>query len=52
VFFPKEKLNKFRGKWIEKNRKFYFPTYHPAAGLRFPRIRKILEEDFKKLRNI
>jgi DNA polymerase len=51
VFFPKEKLKDFRGKWIEKNGKFYFPTYHPAAGLRFPKIRKILEEDLKKLRN-
>jgi DNA polymerase len=51
VFFPGEKLSNFRGKWIEKNGKFYFPTYHPAAGLRFPKIRKILKEDFKKLRN-
>jgi DNA polymerase len=50
VFFPKEKLKKFRGKWIKKGGKFYFPTYHPAAGLRFPKVRKILEEDFKKLR--
>jgi uracil-DNA glycosylase family 4 len=50
VFFPKEKLNKFRGKWIEKNGKFYFPTYHPAAGLRFPKIREILERDFKKIK--
>jgi DNA polymerase len=51
VFFPKEKLNNFRGKWIERDGKFYFPTYHPAAGLRFPKIKKILERDFKKLGN-
>jgi DNA polymerase len=51
VFFPKQKLGDFRGKWIEKKGKFYFPTYHPAAGLRFPKIKKILEKDFKKLRN-
>lgn len=49
VFFPKEKLGKFRGQWIQKGGKLYFPTYHPAAGLRFPKIRKILEEDFKNL---
>jgi len=49
VFFPKEKLTDFRGKWIEKDGKFYFPTYHPAAGLRFPKIRKILEKDFQNL---
>jgi DNA polymerase len=50
VFFPNRKLGDFRGKWIEKNGKFYFSTYHPAAGLRFPKIKKILEKDFKKLR--
>lgn len=50
IFFPKEKLSEFQGKLIEKEGKFYFPTYHPAAGLRFPKIRKILKEDFKKLR--
>jgi len=49
VFFPKEKLNQFRGKWLKKNDKEYFITYHPAAGLRFPKIREILESDFRKL---
>jgi DNA polymerase len=52
VFFPKEKLKNFRGKWIEKDGKLYFPTYHPAAGLRFPKIRKTLEEDFVKIKKI
>ena len=47
LFFPKEKLNNFRGKIIKKDGKVYFPTYHPAAGLRFPRIKKILEKDFR-----
>ncbi len=51
VFFPKKKLSDVRGKLIEKDGKFYFPTYHPAAGLRFPRIKKILEKDFKNLKN-
>ena len=50
VFFPKKKLSDFRGRWIEKDGKFYFPTYHPAAGLRFPRFKEILERDFKKLK--
>lgn len=50
VFFPKEKLKDFRGKWIKKEGKFYFPTYHPATGLRFPKIKKILKRDFKKFR--
>lgn len=50
IFFPKTKLNKFRGKWIKKDKREYFVTYHPAAAMRFPKIRKILEEDFKKLK--
>jgi len=49
VFFPNKKLKNFRGKWINKNRKEYFITYHPAAGIRFPKIKKILEKDFKNL---
>ncbi len=50
VFFPNKKLSNFRGKRIKKNGKKYFVTYHPAAGIRFPRIKKILEKDFKKIR--
>jgi DNA polymerase len=52
IFFPDEKLKDFRGKWLKKNKKLYFPTYHPAAGLRFLKIKKILEKDFKKIKNI
>jgi len=51
LFFPKEKLNNFRGKIIKKDGKVYFPTYHPAAGLRFPNIRRILEKDSKKIKD-
>lgn len=49
IFFPNQKLKKFRGRIIKKSGKIYFITYHPAAGLRFPRIKKILEKDFRKL---
>ncbi|KPJ57585.1 DNA polymerase [Parcubacteria bacterium DG_74_2] len=52
VFFSDKKLSDFRGKWIKKNNKNFFVTYHPAAGLRFPKIKKFLEKDFKKLKNI
>jgi DNA polymerase len=45
-------LKDFRGKRIKKEGKEFFVTYHPAAGLRFPKIRKILEEDFKKFKNL
>jgi len=53
LFFPNEKLKDFRGKWATlrqaQGKKKFFVTYHPAAGLRFPKIKKILEKDFKKL---
>jgi len=51
VFFPKKELSSFRGKWLRKNGQKYFATYHPAAGLRFPKIKKILEKDFRKLKS-
>jgi len=50
IFFSGKKLKDFRGKFIKKAGKEYFVSYHPAAGMRFPRIRKILEKDFKKIR--
>jgi len=49
VFFTDKKLKDFRGKWIEKEGKFYFPTYHPAAALRFPKFKGILEKDFEEI---
>ncbi len=49
VFFPDKKLKDFRGKFLTKNGRKYFITYHPAAGIRFQRFKKILEKDFKKL---
>lgn len=52
IFFPDKNLKDFRGKKIKKEGKEFFVTYHPSAGLRFPKIRKILEEDFKKFKNL
>lgn len=43
-------LNDCRGRWLKIKNSFYLPTYHPAAGLRFPKIKKILEKDFRKLK--
>jgi len=56
TFFPKKELSSFRGKWtlpthhpFFEGKKKFFITYHPAAGLRFPKIKKTLEKDFKNL---
>jgi uracil-DNA glycosylase len=40
------------GEVIEKDGKKYFITLHPAAALRFPPLRKTVEEDFEKLKSI
>lgn len=51
VFFPKKKLKDFRGKWLKKDRKEFFITYHPAAGVRFQKFKKILEKDFQRIKS-
>ena len=43
---------KNHGKIIEKDGRKYFLTIHPAAGIRFPSLRKLLEKYFKKLKSL
>jgi DNA polymerase len=45
-----KEISKLHGRVIEKNGKIYFPTFHPAAAMRFPKIRKKMQEDFEKLK--
>lgn len=45
------KLEKIHGKKIKRNGITYIPTYHPAAGIRFPKLKKKIEMDFKTLLN-
>lgn len=40
------------GKIITENEKEYLVTLHPAAGLRFPPLKKLLIEDFKKVKEL
>lgn len=42
-------VNKRHGQVIERDSKYYFLTFHPAAPLRFPPLRKTMEQDFQKL---
>jgi len=49
IFFPDKKLKDYRGKVITKNGKRYFVVYHPAAGIRFQKFKRVLERDFKKI---
>jgi len=49
MFFPGKELKKHRGRWLVLDNMKFLPTYHPAAGMRFPKIRKLMEKDFRKL---
>jgi len=40
------------GKVIDKEDKKYLITFHPAAALRFPKIRILFKEDFQKLKKM
>ena len=46
------KIGKLHGKIIEKNGNKYFITFHPSAARRFPKIRKLMIKDFKKLKSL
>lgn len=43
-------VNKDHGKIIEKGGRKFFITFHPAAALRFPKIKDLLKKDFEKLK--
>jgi DNA polymerase len=51
LFFPEGSLKLLRGKWIQKDGLDYFISYHPAAGIRFQKFKKILAQDFAALNN-
>lgn len=40
------------GKMIKKGDKTYLITFHPAAAMRFPKIREAFYEDFEKLKGL
>jgi uracil-DNA glycosylase family 4 len=43
------KLSEAHGRFYEANGKTFFITYHPAAALRFPKIKEKMSEDFRIL---
>jgi len=42
-------ISKIHGELQGRNGITVFPTFHPAAAMRFPKIKALMEEDFKKL---
>lgn len=48
-FFPGEAISKARGKPRKWRDTIVYPMYHPAAALHNPKLRPVLENDFKNL---
>jgi uracil-DNA glycosylase family 4 len=46
------KLEDVHGRILRADGRTFFPTFHPAAAMRFPEIRKLMERDFRKLKRI
>lgn len=45
-------VKKRHGEIISKNARKYLITLHPAAGIRFPPLKTLIIEDFKKLKSL
>lgn len=45
-------VKKEHGRIIERDGKRYFITLHPAAALRFPSLKILIQKDFEKLRSL
>lgn len=43
------KISECHGELIHEQRRWFFPMYHPSAGMRFPKTKKKMEKDFEKL---
>lgn len=46
------KVSKIHGKLIKKDNTLYYPTFHPSAAMRFPKIKELTIKDFIKLKKI
>lgn len=45
-------VSKIHGQPIKKDGIVYFPTFHPAAAIRFKKFRFLIEKDFQTLKNL
>ncbi|MCD4686172.1 MAG: uracil-DNA glycosylase [Anaerolineae bacterium] len=50
LFFPKNvRISKIHGEPKRTDGRIYYPLFHPAAVLRNPNLRPVMEEDFKRM---
>jgi DNA polymerase len=48
-FFPGEAISKIHGQARRRDGRLILPLYHPAAALHQPALKRMIEEDFKKI---
>ncbi len=46
---PQGRITRDRGKWVQRDGIWYMPTYHPAALLRNPNLKRDTWEDIKQV---
>ncbi|CAA7602512.1 Uracil DNA glycosylase superfamily [Acididesulfobacillus acetoxydans] len=51
ILNPELKMGESHGHWFERGGVQFMPTYHPAAVLRNPGLRRSVWEDFRKIRD-
>jgi uracil-DNA glycosylase family 4 len=52
VLGNKQNLDELHGCTISYNGRIYFITYHPAAAMRFPQLRRKITHDFQTLKKL
>jgi len=45
-------ISQLHGQPQKRNNIIVFPTFHPAAAIRFPKNKALIEEDFKRLKSL
>jgi DNA polymerase len=48
-FFPRDAISKVHGQAKVRDGVYFIPMYHPAAALHAGNLRKVIEEDFRKI---
>lgn len=46
------RVSERHGKTSKKNGTRYFSTFHPAAAMRFPKIKRLMRQDFQRLKKL
>ncbi|HLA43621.1 MAG TPA: uracil-DNA glycosylase family protein, partial [Aggregatilineales bacterium] len=51
-YFPDGKISKIHGQPKYEGGRIYYPLFHPAAVLRNPSLRPVMEADFKRMKDL